>query len=353
MISEKSSDQLFAIDTTGDTELQKTLDKRRKTLKADEILAQRSAVPAVSSKKRLSDFSDAKRRKKARVSGKEYDRLRQIAYGGDQVQKDVVETGAAADHDPWAVQEVEQKPEFSFLEPKRKKVEPSTLKRPPVSLLKSGKSISAVPKPVAGKSYNPVFEEWQDLVRREGEKAIEAEKKRLQEAREEAERLERIMAASESDSDGNESAWESEWEGFSDNEKPAAKSKRPERKTPAQRNKFKRRKAAEGQAKHEARMKAKEQQLQRIKELVKSVAEKEKAQAELQAMNPAPQDELSESEEEGAEVLRKRSLGKHPYVAFSFDTRFVLDLPANLFVVSQKQTWRLYSQANWKSRCVA
>ncbi|KAF2690411.1 P60-like protein [Lentithecium fluviatile CBS 122367] len=312
VIAEKPSDELFAVDTTGSAEIQKAYSKRHKPLKADEILAQRSAVSAVSSKKRLSEFSEEKKRKKARISTKEYDRLRQIAYGGDAVQKDVIETGHIADHDPWAVQELQQIPEFSFLEKKRPKVEPVTLKQPPISLLKSGKAVPAVRKPVAGKSYNPHFNDWQELVQREGDKAVEAEKKRLLEAKEEAERLERILAASDSDDDGNESMWESEWEGFNDNEEDGVKSKRPERKTPAQRNRIKRRKAAEGQAKHERRMKEKEQQLQRIKELTKLIAEKEKAQAELREMVPVPLDDASSDNDDGEEVLRKKRLGKHP-----------------------------------------
>jgi nucleolar protein 53 len=317
IIAERPSQELFAVDTTGSTDIQKAYNKRHKPLKVDEILAQRSAIPAVSSKKRLSDFSEEKRRKKARISTKEYDRLRQIAYGGDQVQKDVVETDNVADHDPWDLQEAKVGPEFSFLEKKRKKVEPVTLKQAPVSLLKSGKAVPAVRKPASGKSYNPQFNDWQDLVQREGDKAVEAEKRRLQEAKEEAERLERILAAADSETDGNESTWESEWEGFSENEEEEVKNKRPERKTTAQRNRIKRRKAVEGQAKHEKRMKAKEQQLQRIKELTKSVAEKEKARAELREMVPVPQDDTS-SEDDGNEVLRKKRFGKHQYVTSTF-----------------------------------
>jgi len=226
------------------------------------------------------------------------------------VQKDIVETGAAPDYDPWAVQEVKKDPKFSFLDEKKPKVEPATLKQAPVSLAKSGKAIPAVRKPEGGKSYNPNFNDWQELVAREGDKAVEAEKQRLQEAREEAERMERAMASSDSESDANESAWESEWDGFSDEEDKTLKQKRPERKTPAQRNKFKRKKAAEGQVKHEARMKAKEQQLQRIKELAKSVAEKEKAREALRNMTLVENNDES-SEDEGEEVLRKKRFGKH------------------------------------------
>lgn len=314
VISEKPSDELFAVDTAGSDEIRKQVAKRVKPLKVDEILAQRSAIPAVSSKKRLSDFDQAPKKKKAKISAKEYDRLRALAYGGDQVQKDVVQTGQTADYDPWAVEEKKQDPQFSFLEEKKPIQEPTTLKHAPISLHKDGKAIPAVRKPQGGKSYNPNFNDWQDLITREGDKAIEAEKQRLAEAREEEARMERAMAAmqEESDSDANESAWESEWEGFSEDE-DSSKKKRPERKTPSQRNKIKRRKEAERKARHEAKMKEKEAQTQRIKELAKSVEAKEKAREDARAavrkMALAHQEEVLSDDEE--EVLRKRRFGKH------------------------------------------
>ncbi|KAF2658824.1 P60-like protein [Lophiostoma macrostomum CBS 122681] len=310
LVSEKTSDQLFAVDTTGSKDVQKEYLKRNKPLKVDEILAQRSAVPAVSSRKRLSDF-EAPQRKKAKVSGKDYDKLRAIAYGGDQIEKDIVQIGDTADHDPWAEAEGEQDPRFTFLEKKKEKKEPVTLKHAPVSLAKDGKAIPAVRKPESGKSYNPLLSDWADLIEREGEKEVEAEKKRLQEAKEEAERMDRAIAAaqeSEADSDQNESAWESEWEGFSDAEDGSLKQKRPERKTPAQRNKIKRRKEAERKAKHEAKMKEKEKQTQRIKELAKSVAEKEKAREAARQVALLTKDDISSDEAE--EVLRKKRFGK-------------------------------------------
>jgi nucleolar protein 53 len=310
VLAEKASDDLFAVDISGSADIQKEVNKRHKPLKVDEILNKRSAVPSVSSRKRLADFSEEKKRKKARVTNKDFDRLRSIAYGGDQVQKNVVETGRVADHDPWAVQEVKKDPQFSFLESKKATREPVTLKHAPVSLLKSGKTIPAVRKPEAGKSYNPNFNDWQDIVIREGDKAIETEKKRLQEAQEEAERLERALVQSDSESDGHESAWESEWEGFSDDENKLSK-KRPERKTQVQRNKIKRRKDAEALVKHQARTKAKEQQLHRIKELTKSVKEKEEARAEVAAQLALLPKEDPASDDGLDEELRKKRFGKH------------------------------------------
>ncbi|KAF2744231.1 P60-like protein [Sporormia fimetaria CBS 119925] len=310
VVAEKSADQLFAVDTTGSEAVQVRYDKRHKPLKVDEILAQRSAVPAVSSRKRLSDF-DAPAKKKTKVSRKEYDRLRAIAYGGDAVQKDVVETGETAAYDPWAVEEKKQDPKFSFLEEKKPKVEPVTLKHAPVSLAKDGKPLPAVRKPDAGKSYNPLLEDWANLIEREGQKEVEAEKKRLQEAREEAAKIERQIAAAmepSDEEDGNESAWESEWEGFSDQEDSNLKKKRPERKSQVQRNKIKRRKEAERKAIHDAKMKEKERQAEKIKELAKAVEEKEQARAA--AAEVARIAKGDDSSEEAEEVLLKKRFGK-------------------------------------------
>lgn len=311
IIAEKTSDELFAVDTLGSADIRKDVAKRHKPLKVDEILAQRSAVPAVSSRKRLSDIANEGKRKKQKVSGKEYDRLRAIAYGGEQTKKDVVQSGNPAEYDPWVVQEVKKDPRFSFLQEKKAKVEPSTLKHAPVSQAKSGRAVPGVRKPAGGKSYNPKFDDWQSELIRESDKAVDAEKKILQEAREEAERMERAAAESESDS-GDESVWESEWEGFSDEENNDLKKKRPERKSLTQRNKIKRRKEAERKAIHEAKMRAKDQQVQEIKRLAKSVEEKEKARALIQEALAKKLDEAA-SEDEGEELeLKRRQLGKAP-----------------------------------------
>lgn len=226
------------------------------------------------------------------------------------MQKDIVQTGGDAEYDPWAVQEVKKDPKFSFLEEKKPKVEPVTLKHAPISQIKSGKAVPAVRKPTGGKSYNPKFEDWQNEYLRECDKAVEAEKQRLEEARKEAEIMERAAADTESDS-GEESVWESEWEGFSENE-DKVKAKRPERKTPSQRNKIKRRKEAERKAKHEAKMKAKEQQVQEIKKLVKSVEAKEKARETVREALENKTLELVSEDEDGEEELRKRQFRKHP-----------------------------------------
>ena len=228
------------------------------------------------------------------------------------MQKDIVKIGDPADHDPWAMEEVKKDPKTSFLEPAFVKREPITLKQAPVSLSKSGKAIPAVRKPDAGKSYNPAVSDWVALIEREGDKEVEAEKKRLKEAEEEAARMDRAIKAAEEmekEEDGNESAWESEWEGFSD-EEGKLKIKRPERKTPAQRNKIKRRKDAERKAVHDAKVKAKEQQLQEVKRLAKSIKEKEEKKAA--ALAAVKETSGNSSDEEEEEELRRKRFGRHP-----------------------------------------
>ena len=80
----------------------------------------------------------------------------------------------------------------------------------------------------------------------------------------------------------------------------------------SQRNKIKRRKEAQRKAVHEAKMKAKEQQVQEIKRLAKSVEEKEKAREAVRQALEKKNAELAE-EDDGEEVeLRKKQFGKTP-----------------------------------------
>ncbi|KAF2083539.1 P60-like protein [Saccharata proteae CBS 121410] len=326
VVAEKASEELFALDTTGDVAIQKEVRRVHKPLKADEILAQRSAVPAVDSRKRSSsrvtngivEPSSKRLKNGTYVPHKELQRLKSIAHGGDSQEKNIVKQDGDFDHDPWAAEPIPQDPRFDFLPQKQPIREPKTLKHAPVSQLASGKPVPAVPKPEGGKSYNPLFDEWQALLEKEGEKEVAAEKQRLKEAQEELERQERAIAAAqepdtESD-DGQESAWESEWEGIQSEAEESAewlKKKRPERKTPQQRKKVERRKAEARKKKWEAQMKKRDQQQNEIKKLAKSVVEKEKQKAErLAALARVKDGEESSDQEE--EVLRRRKFGKMP-----------------------------------------
>ncbi|KAK4981501.1 hypothetical protein LTR66_009935 [Elasticomyces elasticus] len=322
VIAEKDSSLLFTTDATGSSTIRDAVAKKHKSLKADEILATRSAIPAIDSRKRKTAdgivVSSSKRSKNGTyVPHKELQRLKNIAFGGDAKQIEVV-LAENVDHDPWAVQPPKQDPRFSFLEEKQPVKAPATLKEQPISQTVSGRAVPAVPKPNAGRSYNPDFTAWDELVTREGDKEVEAERKRLADAQADEARTNAALAEAarpepSSDNDAEyESAWESEWEGIQSEAEAEAnlKKKRPERKTQADRNKLKRRKEAERTALHEKQMKRREEQQKRIREISKAVAKEEMARrgqlAALQTVTGAD----SSADEDEEEVLRRRKFGK-------------------------------------------
>lgn len=315
MIAEKDSDDLFIIDTAGDVANAKRVPKV-KGLKADEIIAARSVVPAVSSRKRPADKTTdgilpVKRQRTTYVTHKDLVRVKKVADGYHE--STVAMTDAT--YDPWgedpaaptAVVQKQEKNEW-VQEPSKAKA-PSTLAKKPISLTASGKRVSAVPKPAGGYSYNPENSEWMDRLEKEHKKTEAAEQKRL-EALEADRRRQEAAARSAAEAEAAEaradlSEWEedSAWEGF-ESEAEGGSSKRQKRKTPAQRNKVRRRKAEEGRLKHEAAMRRKEEQARRIKELAEEVEQRERELA-VQKM------ELSDGESEGDdEELRRRQLGK-------------------------------------------
>lgn len=314
VLAEIPSDQLFTVDTTGSEEVRKSVQKKHKPLKADEILAQRSAIPAVDTRKRSnSKVTDGviepstKKHKSDWVSKKEWLRLKQAAKDGhfaNRKQDDEF-------HDPWADEQDQtplDDPKFDFLEKPKPKVEPDTLKKAPVSLAANGKPVPSVKTPDAGISYNPVFEDWDRLLTEQGEKEVEAEKKRLQEEEKEQEKK-RLREEAKGDDGEVKSDDESAWEGFeSEYEQPEWLSKkRPQRKTKAQRNRINRRKEAERKAKWEGKAKRKEDQAAQANELAEENKEKELRRKQQLS---------SDSSDEGDDtVLRRRPMGRTPYVS--------------------------------------
>ncbi|KAI9926686.1 hypothetical protein AWENTII_011306 [Aspergillus wentii] len=308
VVAEKPSDELFTIDTTGAPEIRKAYQKKHKPLKADEILAQRSAIPGVDTRKRGNpNVTDGviepktKKHKSDWVSRKDWLRLKQVAKDGTPAKK----VGEGDLYDPWADAEDPtplDDPKFDYLEKPKPKVAPDTLRRAPISLAANGKPIPSVTTPKAGISYNPAFEDWDHLLQEEGEKAVAAEKKRLEEERKEEERR-RLVAEAKDDDGMVKSDDESAWEGFeSEYEKPEwLNKKRPERKTKTQRNKIKRRKEAERQAKWEAQMKKKEDQADQAQTIAERADEIELERAQ----NP----QNNSSDEGDDTVLRRRPLG--------------------------------------------
>lgn len=322
-MTERPAEDLFVSDIKGADDIQADFNKRHKSLKADEIIAQRSKVPAVDTRKRKSDgiaTGSSKRNKNGTyVSHKDLQHLRSVANSGG-AQSDIIKATEQADHDPWGMEPIPQDPRFSFIPEKKAKVAPKTMKYAPISLAANGKPFAAVPTPSAGKSYNPTFEDWEAHVTKVGEREVAAERKRLDEAQAEFDRLEKALAEAAkpepSTDDEYQSAYESEWEGIQSEaeDSEAVIKKRPERKTPVQRNKIKRRKELEHQAKWDKQMEKKNAQLERVKEIALQLAEKERLLAEAKALTPAatgadPKAEINDDDE--SQELRRRILGRH------------------------------------------
>jgi nucleolar protein 53 len=310
VIAEKQSTELFVLDTIGSQDIKRAYHKVHKPLKADQILAQRSKVAAVDTRKRagVTDGvleSNTKRRKVNGVKPAEYERLRRRAYGGEAVPKDIIESGEVPEKDPWAATVEKHDPRFSFL-PKAKPVKaPKTLKEAPISLLEGRKKMPAVVKPKPGISYNPDVEDWSQLLIEEGEKEVSSARKRLEEAKLEREKLARIAAARDERED-MQTEDESAWEGFESeyDEVEVHSTRMPRRKTQAERNKIKRRKEAKQEEKHLAAMKKKAEQEKRIQEILKEAAANEVL------VKPQTVEMQSSDDEIDERALRRRKLGK-------------------------------------------
>ncbi|KAF4983762.1 hypothetical protein FDECE_17232 [Fusarium decemcellulare] len=319
VIKEKASEDLFTLDTAGDSRLEKKFPKHiKKGLKADEIINARSAVPAVSMRKRPGEKTTnglfpVKRQRTDWVSHKELARLKRVADG----QHDNTVQVKDATYDLWDMPAAPKETDVDdFLEEETKAKVPKSMKQQPISLLDSGKQVPAVQKPSGGYSYNPMFTDYEQRLAEESEKALEAERKRLE--AEEADRLKKEAAARSAaeaeaaEARANLSEWEedSEWEGFQsgvEDDKPSAK--RPQRKTQAQRNRIKRRKEEERLAKHKAAIKAQRRQEQRIKELAEELDEKDRNKSVAHAEAEADSDDSTAELRD--EKLRRKQLGKY------------------------------------------
>lgn len=312
VIKEKPDEQLFALDTSGDNSIAKTHFKTAKVLKVDEILAARSAIPAVSSRKRPgSNITDGVISKKTRrangVSYKDLERLRGIAYGQEQASGKLTSTkNIVIDYDPWAeetpVKELEQtelhEKKFSFIPQPQPIKEPKTLKQPPISLAESGRPVPAVRVPEAGISYNPEFTQWDQLLQTEGQKELEREQKRLAEQAEER-RIKELAAQPDPESDDEDYETETD----TDTEKPTKKM--PERKTQVQRNKIKRQKEFERMRLQEQRQKKQALEFALVKKYARDAEAKERLRLAKRAARLTIDDD-----EKNPKIMRKKKFGK-------------------------------------------
>ncbi|KAG6119724.1 hypothetical protein E4U14_004881 [Claviceps sp. LM454 group G7] len=315
VIREKRSSELFTIDVKGDSRASRNPEKHaKKSLKADEILAQRSAVPAVSMRKRAGEHAiqcsaPTKRHRTDWVPHKELTRLRKVADGHHPL---TIEASNAT-YDIWdsSTTQKDDNTYDDFLPVSESVKQPKSMKQDPISLTASGKQVPAVPRPTGGTSYNPLSTDYENRLAEESAQALRMERQRIQ--AEEAERAKKEAAARSAaeaeaaEERANMSEWEedSEWEGCQSSVEDGRPAKQPRRKTQAQRNRARRRKEEEQLAKQKAALKALRRQQERIKEIVDEVDEREHAEAIRQAVVSDTENQVYDQR------LRRKQLGKY------------------------------------------
>ncbi|KAG9296563.1 hypothetical protein G9A89_015155 [Geosiphon pyriformis] len=159
-ICDQTNEQLFVVDIVGDLKVKEKV-KKQLHLRIDDILADRSKVPAVSSKP-----SKLKTLQKHINSRAEKQRLEQMVRRKHHMRltKDLGLSEAvkqAGNFDVWdrSEEEPSEVDEFSH-HAKRPKIKP-----PPTMKMKPALKAIAVHKPHPGASYNPTFMDHQDLLK--------------------------------------------------------------------------------------------------------------------------------------------------------------------------------------------
>ena len=314
VISEKPAEDLFSVDPKGSDAIKSSYAKSHKPAKVDEILARRSAIPALESCKRSRTTdgvieSSSKKRKPNGVSHRELERLRAVAINAGSVAQHVISINGPPVYDLWGHHSSgdEVSAQLAFLEKPKPIKAPETLKHAPISLLAASKPLSAVPRPRPAISYNPLFEAWDEQLTQLGSREVVAEKKRLRELALEEERQERIAAVEEEDIE-YQTEEESAWEGFESEgeQRSFMEGPRPRRKTQVERNKIKKRKEEERLQKKQAEDKQKRQQTHEIGSIMKKVEIEAQTKAIAGSKNESPMTEEADETE-----IRRRRFGKH------------------------------------------
>ena len=242
------------------------------------------------------------------MSGKELQRIKDSLDQSSHLFPGRIESVYDSQYDLWSDDKAtEDDVAYNYLEQPRPKVAPSTISRPPIAMTANGKAVKAIKIPNAGTSYNPLFADWDDLLNQEGQKVIDAEKKRLHIVHSEAERAARIAAVASEDASGARTDDESAWEGFESEFESAEwlRKKRPKRKTQAQRNRVNRRKKAEGQALHQAKMVDRRNQARELEQLAKN---EDGTQADTAGEVGVVEEEALSSDSGGDSILRRKRL---------------------------------------------
>ncbi|KNE58452.1 hypothetical protein AMAG_04023 [Allomyces macrogynus ATCC 38327] len=318
-VEDKTDDALFETDTKGDDQIRKK-EFNNKKLRIDEILTPKSGIPSLTSRPRKAEPAKPKRE----FSLAEQARIAKAGNGLHATKKQKKDATMAV-YDVWA------EPPSALVPEDEPWAEQYTTPKVPETLRKKPKAAIVVPAVVpapAGASYNPRFEDHQQLLRAaiaEEEKRIEQLRKLNEKAPEKKPRHEIVQevgmaldAPSPSAADGKESEEESD----EDDEEAFAPA--PTRKlTKTERNRQQRRKEQEAQAAAK----------RREKELIKSMARLDALMAELELLKDEHEVKVSrkrkarEEKELGVQRLSKFKFEKPSMV---HDVQLTEDLPDSL-----------------------
>ncbi|KAI8364841.1 ribosome biogenesis protein Nop53/GLTSCR2 [Choanephora cucurbitarum] len=267
------NEELFTIDVTGDATTKRQLAKD-KPLRVDEILSQRSAVPAVQSK---NPFKKPELTDKI-ASKHEYKTLkRKIENNAPLAPKKKNKKADQKSYDLWD-EPMAEAPASDFLPIETKTKAPKTLNEKPTAI----NHVAAVEAPQGGHSYNPSVEEHQKLLAQ----AVEIEERKaetlrqLQEQlsyREELKLLADELASSEITKDGKIVMTGEEIEEEEGTEQDIKKKKKKnagERKTRQQRHKEHRLATAELEKKQKLQERLIRQQIDKLRQIESELAER-------------------------------------------------------------------------------
>ncbi|ORX58041.1 P60-like protein [Hesseltinella vesiculosa] len=223
----------FILDDTGDAQVAKEVRKQR-TLKVDEILAERSAVPAVKSGRFVHDKPTQKSGELSKTQTRQVNKLFNRKAKG-QPLKPKKKSHIKSTYDLWDAPSEATQPTSDFIEKPTKVKAPATMSMIP----KVTQHVSAVVVPQAGASYNPTEADHHALVQH----AADIEFKKIKEAMKVDSKLARISASTLPDEHDlkDENEVEDEEEDAEEESDTEQDGKTGKRKTTAQRNREKRR----------------------------------------------------------------------------------------------------------------
>ncbi|KAF9978073.1 hypothetical protein BGZ73_003813 [Actinomortierella ambigua] len=310
-VHQRPNELLFTMDTKGDSKTIHTLRKDR-PLKMDEILAERSKVPALAGRKKAASTAAAINpiKSTAKISKAERERLLSMIRRktsnslfattpknlGRRGMTDAVK--AAGTYDVWG-EEKEEEAQGSDDEAKdfvKEVITKAPVKAPTTLKLKPKAVIPAVKESHPGASYNPTMQDHQNLLRiaHEEELKLLQEKEKLESQLAYPKELDEMVPFDDrtgglmEDSDEEEEEEEEEEE---DDEATEGKKKVKGKKTTAERNRLAR--AQETLKKEKEIRKQKEllKQANQLKTIIKTVEEEEAEAEKKRAENESKKEE--------------------------------------------------------------